>query len=1076
MSAAGAEAPADSDFAVDARHPWLGLTSFTEETREYFYGREEEVAELARRVQRKLLTVLFGQSGLGKTSILRAGLVPRLRAQHFCPVYVRIDYGRDAPEPAEQIKRAVQESARGFGHWTRAGTAVQGESLWEYFHHRDDVLEDGAGTRLIPLLIFDQFEELFTLAQSDDFGRARAARFIRELADLAENRPPEALEARLEADESAAAVFDFARGDYRVLIALREDYLAPLEGLKTAMPSITQNRLRLARMSGQQALAAVMRPGGKLVTEDVAAAIVRFLAGGADIANAEVEPSLLSLICRELNDARIAQGRDEISLDLVAGRHETILSEYYERALADQPAAVRRVIEDDLLTVSGFRENVAEERLLERFASAGAAPGALQLLVNRRLLRIEERLDLRRVELTHDVLCGVVKASRDVRNEREARDASERELRAQREREREARRSLARARRIAAMCIVLAVIAAGAAVFGYLSAERARRAERQAQLDRAAAERAHSAAEHARSEAERLLGYLTDDLTLELEGVGRVQVVADLAKREVDYYKALPSDLKSADTRRNEALALGQYAAALRAASHAGDAEAAAKQSVAMLDDLRRTGDQSQATAIGLGLALMTQASAEHTLGMGGPRTPAERAVEVVEPYAALPAASAATQRAFGRILLRAGWLQYRLGDLHRGIASLEKGRAALARAGALDLSDLPAAVSYAEISAWLGEALYWAGRDEESEKVFKEGDSLTRKILAARPGHMGALRAGQLNTANFGDMLRGEMRLAEAVKEFQASNDFGIEFAHLDPANFLTWNNLGENEVELGQALADSGHPHAGLGPMREGLASYARADQTNFYIIWDTLVFGKSLSDLQADLGDRAAANATLAALGVLRASAARAGGVAPDVADCGIALARAQVLLIGGDPAAAETAARSFSAPRAPAARDNEATQFSDLCEHHLHAALGTAEYETVQPAAAEADLHRALDVPAGVALNQGDRRVLARISTVLALALVSQNKQSEAQSVIAPVLKFERELLSRNHDDYQQHMEIAAALYAGALAGGVDRRASLAEAATLLDGLPVEMRSLRSVALWRKRIREASEDKG
>ena len=99
-----------------------------------------------------------------------------------------------------------------------------------------------------------------------------------------------------------------------------------------------------------------------------------------------------------------------------------------------------------------------------------------------------------------------------------------------------------------------------------------------------------------------------------------------------------------------------------------------------------------------------------------------------------------------------------------------------------------------------------------------------------------------------------------------------------------------------------------------------------------------------------------------------------------------------------------------------------------------------------------------------------------STVLALALVSQNKQSEAQSVIAPVLKFERELLSRNHDDYQQHMEIAAALYAGALAGGVDRRASLAEAATLLDGLPVEMRSLRSVALWRKRIREASEDKG
>ena len=57
---------------VDDQHPWLGLASFTEETRGYFYGREDEVAELARRVQRKLLTILFGQSGLGKTSILRA--------------------------------------------------------------------------------------------------------------------------------------------------------------------------------------------------------------------------------------------------------------------------------------------------------------------------------------------------------------------------------------------------------------------------------------------------------------------------------------------------------------------------------------------------------------------------------------------------------------------------------------------------------------------------------------------------------------------------------------------------------------------------------------------------------------------------------------------------------------------------------------------------------------------------------------------------------------------------------------------------------------------------------------------
>ena len=562
--------------AVDERNPWLGLASFTEETREYFYGREEEVAELARRVQRKLLTVLFGQSGLGKTSILRAGLVPRLRAQGYCPIYVRIDYGKESPSPAEQIKQAIARTARRSGEWTQVGVAVEGESLWEFLHHRDDVLHDESGATLIPLLIFDQFEEIFTLAQTDDFGRARAARFIDDLADLVENRPPKELEAKLEEDESAAEGFDFARSDYRVLIALREDYLAPLEGLKAAMPSITQNRLRLAPMTGQQALAAVMRPGKKLVSEDVAAAIVRFVAGGAEIANAEVEPSLLSLICRELNDTRIAQGRNEISLDLLAGSHASILSNFYERSLADQPQAVRRIIEDELLTASGFRENVAEERLLSSFAAAGADPDTLSALVNRRLLRIEERLDVRRVELTHDVLCSVVRSSRDLRQEREARDATERLLAEQRERELSARRSLVRARQVAIVCTVLAIGAIGAAVLAYVSNERAHRAEHQAEDTRAAADQA-------RGEAEHLLAYLTDDFARELESFGRLDVVAELSKRQVDYFKALPPALKGRETTRNGALALVQYAKAMRRLGDESAAAAASAEAVQLL-------------------------------------------------------------------------------------------------------------------------------------------------------------------------------------------------------------------------------------------------------------------------------------------------------------------------------------------------------------------------------------------------------------------------------------------------------------------------------------------------------------
>jgi hypothetical protein len=469
---------------VDAQNPWPGLASFTEETRAFFHGREKEVAELARLVQRELVTVLFGQSGLGKTSLLRAGLVPRLAAQDYCPVYLRLDYSPEAVLPVEQVKQAIGRAAE-VGAWTRACATEPGESLWEFFHHRDDCWRAADGRTLIPLVIFDQFEEIFTLAQSDDRGKERARTFVRELADLVENRAPHEFEARMDREEGVAERFDFTRTDYRVLISLREDYLPHLEALKQAMPSITQNRLRLARMEGSQALQAVLGPGRGLVSEEVARQIVLFVSGASDLVGAEIETSLLSLVCRELNEARLARGQGEISADLLAGSHETILAEFYERTFRDQPGGVRDYVEDSLLTDSGYRENIAEERARKAFATLGAPPDCLDVLVSRRMLRVEERLDLRRVELTHDVLCGIVKSSRDMRREREKQKASEAQLAATRVEEARARQALRRARLIAVSCASLAFVAVGSAVFGFVAMRRARAAEKEV---RAAAE------------------------------------------------------------------------------------------------------------------------------------------------------------------------------------------------------------------------------------------------------------------------------------------------------------------------------------------------------------------------------------------------------------------------------------------------------------------------------------------------------------------------------------------------------------------------------------------------------------
>jgi len=92
---------------------------------------------------------------------------------------------------------------------------------------------------------------------------------------------------------------------------------------------------------------------------------------------------------------------------------------------------VRKFIEDEMLTESGFRESLAEERVRKAFGRCRRGARRARHAGQPALLRIEERLDLRRAELTHDVLCGVVSASRELRHEREALEVAEQQLAAQ---------------------------------------------------------------------------------------------------------------------------------------------------------------------------------------------------------------------------------------------------------------------------------------------------------------------------------------------------------------------------------------------------------------------------------------------------------------------------------------------------------------------------------------------------------------------------------------------------------------------------------------------------------------------
>ncbi len=153
-------------------NPWKGLHFYTEGDQDIFFGRDQETEELLRLVQRDILTVLFARSGMGKTSLLRAAVIPRLRAEGILPVIVRVDHSPSALHPARQIVAAALAAAAASHFDVEMKGDPATDSLWEFFHGsqfwgpRNDLAK--------PVLILDQFEEVFTLGRHSQ----RSAEFL----------------------------------------------------------------------------------------------------------------------------------------------------------------------------------------------------------------------------------------------------------------------------------------------------------------------------------------------------------------------------------------------------------------------------------------------------------------------------------------------------------------------------------------------------------------------------------------------------------------------------------------------------------------------------------------------------------------------------------------------------------------------------------------------------------------------------------------------------------------------------------------------------------------------------------
>jgi tetratricopeptide (TPR) repeat protein len=795
----------------------------------------------------------------------------------------------------------------------------------------------------------------------------------------------------------------------------------------------------------------------------VAESIVRFVAGGSELQNAEIEPSLLSLVCRELNTVRQAQGRAEISADLLAGSRDTILIEFYERTLADQPPGVRRVIEDELLTESGYRESLAEERVRKALAAAGAAPDSLAKLVDRRLLRIEERLDMRRVELTHDVLCHVVQSSRDLRHEREARDEAQRQLAAQQEREAAQHRALLRARMVAGVCAVLMVLAGASAIFGWINLGRARAADAEAQKSRLLAEKA-------RSDAEKLVAFLIDDFYTELEPTGRLDTLGRLAHTTVTYYDGLPPELVTPQTQTFRAMAMVREGAALNARGEVDTAYKLFGEAQSVFEKLRAAGDTSEAVTYGLALALFNQGTSV-TFGGRGTAAQVAQAADLLRTLVQAPNPSRQARQAYADTLNILSHTQAK----EAGVASCAEARQILVGLGALDYSDLNASAAYADTADSEARHLTSLGRLDEAQKLEREVYDVAEKVLVQRPSDMRSL-SNRFFAANLLGTLADRRHDGTAAADYaRRAAQAGEDYVRFNPADLNTWGWWITGLEQVAQLQFERGDLGKALATYQSimALKDDRRAPSSLGPIVW---VRWPPVAVAHAQLGDKAAAEAAVKSMAHdLNEAVAQ---LAPEdrrrtlFAQSEQSL-RSRVQLLEGDTQAAlanATAVLDHIDKVDVPAGDTSGNRAKNNMLRGLLSTATLASIRLGRSGQAEALARRLVAVPNDTNNTKAENEAqTARAAATLAHAVTLQGRIDEARTILQPALTYDEAESKAGAQGSTFRRDYAYALYVSALArkadaeGHAQREADLAEAAKVIGGVSAEVQKMSA---WRE----------
>ena len=190
--------------------PYKMLDYYEASDEAIFFGRRAETETLCAQIHAHRIVLLYGLSGTGKTSVLLAGVIPRLA--HAEPPYKAI-YVRVLEDPSQVIRRTVHRLLPGV-------ELPESDSLVNFI----DLATKALGCTL--LIVLDQFEEFF-IRLDPQFRTA----FINELGEL----------------------YDARDVPVKLVFSLREEWLAALSEIEQRIPEVYRNRFRLLPLSRDQA-------------------------------------------------------------------------------------------------------------------------------------------------------------------------------------------------------------------------------------------------------------------------------------------------------------------------------------------------------------------------------------------------------------------------------------------------------------------------------------------------------------------------------------------------------------------------------------------------------------------------------------------------------------------------------------------------------------------------------------------------------------------------------------------------------------------------------------------------------